>query len=103
MGTDMFPEWINIMVNVGIGGFLWRYMARKERRADERFVRFEAKTDERFDRMEARVDERFDRFEAKLDERFDRMEDRIEGLTREVVANGRAIARIEGHPMVAAE
>ena len=91
------------MVNVGIGVFLWRYMARKERRADERFDRMETKTDEVFDRFEAKIDERFDRFEAKIDERFDRMEDRIEGLTREVAANGRAIARIEGHPMVAAE
>ena len=73
------------MVSVGIGGFLWRYMAHKERRADERF----------------------DRMETKTDYRFDRMEDRIEGLTREAAANGRAIARIEGrlegHPLAVAE
>ena len=31
------------MVSVGIGGFLWRYMAHKERRADERFDRMETK------------------------------------------------------------
>ena len=62
------------MVSVGIGGFLWRYIAHKERRADERF----------------------DRLETKTDYRFDRMEDRIDGLASEVAANGRAIARIEG-------
>ena len=43
----------------------------------------------------------------QADYRFDRMEDRIDGLTREVVANGRAIARIEGrlegHPLAVAE
>ena len=80
------------MVSVGIGGFLWRYIARNEKRADERF-----------DRMETKADERFD----KTDRRFDRMDDRIDDLTREVVANGRAIARIEGrhegHPVAVAE
>ncbi len=106
------------MVSVGIGGFLWRYMAHKERRADERFDRMETKFDERCDRMETKTEERInrmetkteeriDRLEAKTEERFDRMEDRIEGLTREVVANGRAIARIEGrhegHPLAVAE
>lgn len=99
----MFPEWISTMVSVGIGGFLWRYIAHKERRADERSDRMEAKTEERFDRMEAKTD----RLESKTEERFNRLDDRIEGLTREVVANGRAIARIEGrhegHPLAVAE
>ena len=122
MGVDMFSEWINPLVSVGIGVFLWRYMARNEKRADERCARFEArfdecfdKFDERFDRMETRFDERFDRFEArfderfdrfeakfderfdKFDERFDRMEYRIDGLAHEVAKNGRALARIEAH------
>ena len=122
MGTDMFPEWINPLVSVGIGVFLWRYMARNEKRADERCDRFEARFDERFDRMETRFDERFDRFEArfdecfdkfderfdrfeakfdecfdKFDERFDRMEYRIDGLAHEATKNGRALARIEAH------
>ena len=91
------------MVSVGIGGFLWRYIAHKERRADERSDRLESKTEERFDRMEAKTD----RLESKTEERFNRLDDRIEGLTREVVANGRAIARIEGrhegHPLAVAE
>lgn len=82
MGADMFPEWINPLVSVGIGVFLWRYMARNEKRADERFD----KTDERFDRLETR-----------FDERFDRMEYRIDGLAHEVAENGRALARIETH------
>ena len=104
MGADMFPEWINPLVSVGIGVFLWRYMARNEKRADERLDRFEARFDERLDRFEARFDERFDRFEAKFDERFDkfderfdRMEYRIDGLAHEVAENGRALARIETH------
>lgn len=99
----MFPEWINPLVSVGIGVFLWRYMARNEKRADERCDRFEARFDERFDRMETRFDERFDKF----DERFDRMEYRIDGLAHEVAENGRALARIEAHyegrPLAAAE
>ena len=53
--------------------------------------------------MEAKTD----RLESKTEERFNRLDDRIEGLTREVVANGRAIARIEGrhegHPLAVAE
>lgn len=99
MGADMFPEWINPLVSVGIGVFLWRYMAYKEKRAEERFD----KVDERFDRYEARFDERFDRFDG----RFDRMEYRIDGLAHEVAKNGRALARIEAHyegrPLTAAE
>lgn len=82
MGADMFPEWINPLVSVGIGVFLWRYMASKEKRADEWCDRYEAKFDERFD---------------KFDERFDRMEYRIDGLAHEVAENGRALARIEAH------
>ena len=84
------------MVSIGIGVFLWRYMAYKEKRAEERC-----------DRFEARFDERFDRYEARFDERFDRMEYRIDGLAHEVAKNGRALARIEAHyegrPLTAAE
>ena len=72
-------------------------------KTDERFDRLETKFDERCDRLETKTDERFD----KTDGRFDRMDDRIDDLTREVVANGRAIARIEGrhegHPLAVVE
>lgn len=47
------------------------------------------------------------RMEHRFDRRFDRVDDRLETLAREVAANGRAIARLEGrhegHPLAAGE
>lgn len=43
------------------------------------------------------------RLERRFDRRFDRVDDRLDTLAREVSANGRAIARLEGrhegHPL----
>ena len=65
----------------GASGFFWRCLAR----------------------MEKRLDGRFDR----VDERFDRQDERLDGLARDVVVNGRGIARLEGrhegHPAAVAE
>ena len=72
----------------GASGFFWRYLARMEKRLDGRFDR---------------VDDRFDR----VDERFDRQDERLDGLARDVVVNGRGIARLEGrhegHSLAVAE
>ncbi len=62
--------WINPAILVGIGTLLWRSQVR------------------RFDR----IDKRFDR----IDRRFDRVDAEFGDLTREVVANGKSFARIEG-------
>ena len=47
------------------------------------------------------------RIEHRFDRRFDRVDARLDALTREVAANSRAIARLEGrhegHPIPAGE
>ena len=90
--------WINPVILVGIGTMLWRSQVRRFDRIDKRFDRI----DKRFDR----IDKRFDRIDKRF-ERIDRQFEQINGqfrdilkqlrdLTREVAANGKRIARIEG-------
>ena len=73
--------WIIAAMITGASGFIWRYLAR----------------------MEKRLDRRFDR----VDERFDRQDERIDGLARDAAVNGRGIVRLEGrlegHPAAVAE
>ena len=74
---DLISFWINPVLVVGIGSLLWRFLVKKFDRINTQFDRVDAQFD--------RVDARFDRVDIKFGE-----------LTREVVANGKSIARIEG-------
>ena len=76
--------WINPVILVGIGTMLWRSQTRRFDQSDKRFDRM----DKRFDR----IDKRFEH----VDKRFDRTDRQNRELTREVVAYGKSIARIEG-------
>ena len=77
IGMDSISLWINPVLVVGIGSLLWRFLIKRFDRIDTKFDRVDAKFD--------LVDARFDLADMKFGE-----------LTREVVANGKSIARIEG-------
>ena len=69
--------WVNPAILVAIATLLWRSQTRRFDQVDKRFNQ---------------IDQRFDR----ADQRSDRIEKQLRELTREVVANGKSIARIEG-------
>ena len=74
---DSISSWLNPVLVVGISSLLWRFLTRKFDRIDRQF--------DRIDTQFERVDAKFDRFDSKLGD-----------LTREVAANGKSLARIEG-------
>ena len=85
MFMEAMELWILAAMITGASGFIWRCLAR----------------------MEKRLDGRFDRQDARIDERFDRQDERMDGLARDVAVNGRGIARLEGrregHSLAVAE
>ena len=91
---DIF-EWITTTVVITVAVLVWRHQIRLEKRSEQRFDRLEKRSEQRFDR----VDEQFDRTDTRFDRtdtRFDRTDSRFDFLAREVTANGRGIARLEG-------
>ena len=83
--------WLNPAILVAIATLLWRSQTRRFDQVDKRFDQVDKRfnqIDQRFDR----IDKRFDR----ADQRSDRIERQLRELTREVAANGKSIARIEG-------
>ena len=62
--------WINPVILVGIGTVLWRSQVRRFEQVDKRF--------------------------EQVDKRFDRLDRQFREVNREVVANGKSIARIHG-------
>ncbi len=81
-------EWLTLWINpaalLAIATFLWRSQTRKFDLIDKRFDQ----VDKRFDL----IDKRFE----QVDKRFDRAEKQHQDLAREVIANGKNIARIQG-------
>ena len=77
---DIF-EWITPTVVIAVAVLVWRHQIRLEKRSEQQFDRLEKRSEQRFDRV---------------DERFDRTDTRFDFLAREVTANGRGIARLEG-------
>ena len=90
--------WINPVILVGIGTMLWRSQVRRFDQIDRRFDQI----DKRFDRIDKRferVDKRFERIDRQFEQinaRFRDIRKQLRHLTREVAANGKSIARIEG-------
>lgn len=91
--------WINPVILVGIGTMLWRSQVRRFDQVDRRFDRI----DQRFDRIDKRferIDKRFERIDRQFEQinaQFRDIRKQLRELGREVAANGKAIARIEGH------
>ncbi len=95
---EWLTPWINPAALLAIATFLWRSQTRKFDLIDKRFEQ----VDKRFEQVDKRfdlIDKRFDlidkRFE-QVDKRFDRAEKQHQDLAREVIANGKNIALIQG-------
>ena len=84
--------WINPVILVGIGTMLWRAQVRRFDQIDKRFDRI----DRRFERIDKRF-ERIDRQFEQINAQFRDIRKQLRDLAREVAANGKSIARIEGH------
>lgn len=69
--------WINPVILVAIGTMLWRSQVRRFDQIDKRFER---------------IDRQFEQINAQ----FRDIRKQLRDLTREVAANGKSIARIEG-------
>ena len=87
----MAHTWINPAALLAIATFLWRSQTRKFDLIDKRFDQ----VDKRFEQVDKRFDLIDKRFE-QVDKRFDRAEKQHQDLAREVIANGKNIALIQG-------
>ena len=97
--------WINPVILVGIGTMLWRSQVRRFDQIDKRFDQIDKRFDridkrfERIDKRFERIDKRFERIDRQFEQinaRFRDIRKQLRDLTREVAANGKSIARIEG-------
>ena len=90
--------WINPVILVGIGTMLWRSQVRRFDQIDKRFERIDKRL-ERIDKRFERIDKRFERMDRRFEQINGQLRDigkHLRDLTREVAANGKSIARIEG-------
>ena len=88
---EWLTPWINPAALLAIATFLWRSQTRKFDLIDKRFDQ----VDKRFEQVDKRFDLIDKRFE-QVDKRFDRAEKQHQDLAREVIANGKNIALIQG-------